>query len=240
MEKPIIGIVSGLSENRKYISTGRAHAEAVLASGGTPIYLPVIPDKQLIHHYIDLCQGFIFTGGPDIDPIRYGEEQKNFCGSVQPDRDEMELELAAQLLHFTNKAVLGICRGHQVLNVATGGSLYQDLASQYSSDVIAHRQKQDEEYLSHSVSVFPDTLLMKVCKKQSFRVCSLHHQAVKTPGTGMKVCACSSDGVIEGISFEKHPFYLGIQWHPERTWKTDEVSLNIFRGIVQAAIELSD
>ena len=86
MEKPIIGIVSGLSENRKYISTGRAHAEAVLASGGTPIYLPVIPDKQLIHHYIDLCQGFIFTGGPDIDPIRYGEEQKNFCGSVQPDR----------------------------------------------------------------------------------------------------------------------------------------------------------
>lgn len=233
MRKPMIGITSALNEEESYYLINREFFEVLMAAGATPVLVPMTDDEEVLQECVNRLDGFLFSGGGDVDPMTFGEYLLPACGSVCPMRDRHELTLARLLMQRRDKPVLGICRGVQVLNIALGGDVYQDLPSQYEGKIIAHRQTQLSTYASHPVEVKKDSLLYRICKHDSLMVNSLHHQAVRRPGR-WKVCAQAPDGVIEGAEMQEHPFFMGVQWHPERLWRKDPLALELFKAFVQA------
>lgn len=231
MKKPLIGITAGINQEGQYLTIYRQFMDALLDAGAMPVLLPLTDDEAALADYVHRLDGFIFSGGGDMDPLLYGQLQKPSCGAINPMRDAAELALA-RLLLTADKPVLGICRGFQVLNVALGGDLYQDLPSEYDGELIAHRQEQPDSYPSHPVTVKRGTRLAAIVGEM-LTVNSLHHQAVRRLGA-WSVCAQSPDGVIEAAEAGDHPFMLGVQWHPERLWRADAASSALFRAFVQA------
>ncbi len=234
MKHPMIGITMGAGNSPFYYSCNLFHAEALMRAGAVPVMLPLMENEEIMAFCVERLDGVLLTGGTDVDPAEYQEEPLPACGSIDPGRDRSELALTRWLAQRGDLPVLGICRGLQVMNVALGGSLYQDLFTQYPGSVIAHRQHQPENCLSHYVQIDSDSLLYRILGENRIRVCSLHHQAVKQTGRGVKVCATAPDGVVEAICLEGHPFFLGVQWHPERTLDRDKASYSVFEGFVHA------
>lgn len=153
-------------------------------------------------------------------PFLFGEETQVHCGNVSPARDRMEMELLTQVME-AGKPILGICRGIQLINVALGGDIYQDIPSQTESLFpIAHSQPFSYAYPSHHVSVAEGSLLSGITGDASFiEVNSMHHQAVRTTAPGLIPCGFAPDGLIEALEKPDYPFLLGVQWHPEYLWK---------------------
>ncbi len=234
MDKPVIGITPGFRDEEHSLVLNKGYADALLAAGAVPVLLPLTEDPGVLQSCIELCDGFLFSGGPDIDPCLYDEMQLPDCGAISPLRDGMELALAKLLVARDDKPVLGICRGFQVLNVALGGDLYQDLPAQFPHQVLAHRQNQPAWYPSHDVVITMSSLLDMIIHASKIRVNSLHHQAVRRLGRDFVPCAVATDGVIEAAALEHHPFFLGVQWHPERTYQTDDASIALFRAFAEA------
>lgn len=237
MKRPLIGITAGVNQEGTYCTIYRPFGDALIAAGALPVLLPVTADESVLADYISRLDGFIFSGGGDIDPMIFGEYQKPACGNINPLRDESELALA-QLLLKANKPVLGICRGFQVMNIALGGTVYQDLPSEYEGELIAHRQKQPETYPSHPVMVTAGSQLAGIIGDHAM-VNSLHHQAVRKMGA-WSVCATAPDGVIEAAEAPQRSFFLGVQWHPERLWRTDRPSAALFEALVTACADTPD
>lgn len=233
MRKPLIGITSALKDDESYFLINREFFEALIAAGASPVLLPLTDDEDILASYVEEMDGFLFSGGGDVDPMTFGEYQLPACGGVSPLRDKHELALARMLIHRKDKPVFGICRGIQVLNIALGGTVYQDLASQYEGKLIGHQQKQLSVYASHPVKVDENSLLHEICMADTLMVNSLHHQAIKKPGS-WQVCATAPDGVCEAAAMQDHPFFMGVQWHPERLWRTDPQSFNFFKAFVAA------
>lgn len=234
MKRPLIGLVTGLNKEGSYEMVHNGYMQALLACGAMPAALPLTSDPAALADMIDMMDGFLFTGGGDIDPRLFGEQTRDVCGAIDPTRDAMELPLARMLAARPDKPVLGICRGFQVMNVALGGTLYQDLTADAGRSVIAHRQKQPDCYTSHSVTLAQDAILAHIAGSTEISVNSLHHQAVNRLGEGMRATALAPDGIIEAAEFAGHPFYVGVQWHPERLWQNDDISVNIFRIFTNA------
>ena len=234
MRKPVIGVTCSPNEAENRISLHCGNMDALLAAGALPVALPLTDEPQALQAMVDSCDGFLFSGGGDVDPLLFRQSQKPFCGGISPKRDAMELGLAALLIARRDKPVLGICRGFQVMNIALGGDVYQDIAAEYPGDAIAHRQKQPEQYPSHQVIVTMSSLLDVVTHAHQLMVNSLHHQAVRRLGEGFLPCGVAPDGIIEAAALEGHPFFLGVQWHPERMWQTDAPSMDLFRALVEA------
>ncbi|MBQ8313962.1 MAG: gamma-glutamyl-gamma-aminobutyrate hydrolase family protein [Clostridia bacterium] len=232
-KRPLIGITAGLNDQKKYQVLSRYFMEAIIAQGALPVMLPLTTDEDLLHSYVDTLDGFLFSGGADVDPLLFGQWQKPGCGSICPLRDAHELTLAKLLLQRSDKPVLGICRGLQVLNIALGGDIYQDLPSEYEGELIAHRQKQPSYYPSHPVSVTEGSLLHRISVKTELMVNSLHHQALHRMGA-WQACATAPDGVIEAAERLQHPFFLGVQWHPERLYESDPAANALFAAFVEA------
>lgn len=232
-KRPLIGITAGLNDQEKYQVLSRYFMEAITTQGALPVMLPLTTDEALLRSYVDELDGFLFSGGADVDPLLFGQWQKIGCGSICPPRDAHELALAKLLLQRNDKPVLGICRGLQVLNIALGGDIYQDLPSEYEGDLIAHRQKQPSYYPSHPVSVAEGSLLHHITGKQELMVNSLHHQALHEMGA-WQVCATAPDGVIEAAELPKHPFFMGVQWHPERLYESDPAANALFAAFVDS------
>lgn len=232
-QRPMIGITSGLNDQEKYHVLSRYFMEALCACDALPVMLPLTCDEHLLHAYIDRLDGVLFSGGTDVDPMLFGEYQKPACGSISPLRDAHELALAKMLSVRKDKPVLGVCRGFQVLNIALGGDIYQDISTGFEGEAIAHRQKQPEYYPSHPVAVASGSLLEGITGQQTLMVNSLHHQAVRKI-KGWSACATSPDGIVEAAEMQDHPFFLGVQWHPERLWDRDHASAAIFRAFVDA------
>jgi putative glutamine amidotransferase len=207
------------------------YVQAVLNSGGLPILLPTVRDEHGRVAYAQPLHGLLIPGSPaDVDPACYGEEPHQRLGPVNPLRSAFEI----QLVHLALARILpvfGICGGAQVLNVALGGSLYQDIPSQVPK---AYKHSGASE-LAHSVDVVPETRLASILGLQQMRVNSLHHQAVKVPGQGMVVSASARDGVIEAVEIPDRSFVIGVQWHPERLFTEDEAAQRLFSAFVQAA-----
>lgn len=232
LNQPMIGVTSGLNSEESYLTLNAEFMNALTAAGAMPVILPLSADEALLRSYVERLDGFLFTGGGDVDPMRFGEAQLPCCGEISPIRDAHEL-LLAELVLASGKPAMGVCRGMQVLNVALGGTVYQDLPTQYGGELIAHRQTQKSWYPSHAVTVAEGSRLARITGCDRLMVNSLHHQAVRRAGA-WNVCATAPDGVIEAAEGAGEAFVLGLQWHPERLWRTDAAHRSLFEAFVKA------
>jgi len=239
--RPIIGITCGLKISN--VISGRVYGEnsvgfdyvrAIEHASGVPVVLPIIENQDCISGFIDMIDGLLLSGGGDIEPSLFNEEPIPNLGSIDPLRDWVEMRLTEEALE-KHLPILAICRGIQVLNVAAGGTLYQDI-SQHSTTVLKHRQSAPGWHASHTINVEPDTLLFKMFGSQTGRVNSYHHQAVREPAEGFIVSAHSTDTIIEAIESQKHKFVLGVQFHPEMMWERHQEAANIFSAFVKACM----
>lgn len=237
MEKPIIGLTPSHNTINDELSMRPAYIRALKAAGALPIILPIQLEKEELQSLANLCQGFLFTGGPDPHPFLWGEETHKNCGPISVKRDQMELSLLSIAME-QKKPILGICRGAQMINIGLGGNIYQDIDSQYRSAFpIAHRQPVDYIYPSHHVDVKKDTLLASFKDDTTIKVNSSHHQAVRKLAPGLIAGGIAPDGIIEEIEMPEYPFLIGVQWHPEYLWETDLSAKNLFLSFVSACKE---
>lgn len=214
--RPIIGITPSLASDEGKIYTPTSYPKAIISAGGTPLFFNFTRDDEMIEQYAAMVDGVVFSGGDDVNPATYGEEQLWACGEVCPLRDDFEIKLLKVLVEkYPEKPILGICRGAQVLNVAMGGTLYQDLQSQVDGS-IRHQQQQSSHYASHKAVVTDGSKLHAIYGCTEVKVNSFHHQAVKDVGEGLVVTARASDGVVEAFEKPDHPYFIAVQWHPER------------------------
>ena len=230
--KPIIGISSNIKEN--YLSVPLENIHAVTKFGGVPLILPNV-EEDAASTMAELLDGLLLTGGGDIDPTLFGEEPHPKLGNVIPERDVFELALIQKMLEI-NKPILGICRGAQIVNIAVGGDMYQDIYAQINHELLQHVQKAHRSHLSHFVQVKKGSLLEKIAQTDKFKVNSFHHQANRNVPKGFSISATASDGIIEAIESNTHKFVLCLQWHPESLIaKNDRVSENIFKAFIGAS-----
>ena len=200
-------------------------------SGGIPVLFPYVDDGETVEHLVDICDGFFFTGGADIDPKRYGEETRETIGDVQEHRDEFEFNVFQRVIK-TSKPILAICRGAQLVNVALGGTLYQDIPSEINTK-IAHRQNEPKFSTSHDVKVLVGTPLHKIMQAEQIKANSFHHQAIKTLGKGLEIMAVAEDGIIEAVYLPEREYLRAYQWHPERLFDIDESARAIFYDFIK-------
>lgn len=188
---------------------------------------------------LDTCDGLLLTGGADVDPVHYGEEDRHPTLSLEAGRDDYEIALARTAME-RDMPVLAICRGVQLLNVAAGGTLYQDLPSQFPSSV-DHRIKEPVDQAVHTVKIDASSRLARLVGADAgdVSVNSRHHQAVRKVAPGFVAVAHADDGVVEGIEQPEKTFCVGVQWHPENFWKMGTFS-NLFDGFVQASREYAE
>jgi len=233
---PVIGIATGIynqgSEERISVST--SYLSAVETAGGVPLILPPGLDKRSTDGLFSRINGLLLIGGGDVDPARYGEKRHEKTGDVYPVRDEHEIGMVARAM-AANRPIMAICRGIQVLNVALGGSLHQDLPSDPGGP-IRHSQKEPGKQATHRIVLSPDAVrLFSILGAREIMVNSFHHQAVKRPGDGLQAVAHSDDGVIEAVeSKDKDRFVLGVQWHPELMVTDDPHARALFSALVSS------
>ena len=230
--KPLIGVLPQIDEKREFLRMFPDYFEAIKEAGGIPIMLPLLSDEETIQKCADICEGFLFTGGPDIAPERYGETPVNQSVVTFPPRDELEMAML-EAAENSGKPILGICRGVQVINVYHGGTLYQDLPTQHPSKT-CHAQKPPFDMPAHNVTLTAGSPLQELLRKDELAVTSRHHQAIRKLGDGLKVMAESEDGLIEAVCLPDYGFLWAVQWHPESSHKTDEASKALFRAFINA------
>lgn len=244
--RPLIGITCSRLTGGAWGSYSLGHfmdytfsdySQAILHAGGVPLIVPSAQDEKSLEAILGSVQGLILSGGPDIHPRHYGEEPAAGLGEVDEVLDQMEL-LAARLAFEKNIPVLGICRGIQVLNVALGGTLYQDIPSQVTES-ICHTPKTDKAVNTHTVRVEARSRLRRILGQPEIWVNGKHHQALKDPAPGLVVAARARDGVIEAVEHPGKRHVIGVQWHPEGTWRDDIYSKKLFQSLVRAAEEVS-
>jgi putative glutamine amidotransferase len=212
----------------------RAYVWAVERAGGVPILLPVTRERDVISRYLGVVDGLLLSGGADLDPACYGAEPHPCLGEVDADRDATELPLIADAL-VQDVPIFAICRGIQALNVALGGTLYQDLHSERPSEIV-HTQKDlglARDRFSHSIHVEPGSRLHAIVDTEEMLCNSFHHQAIQELGAGLVVTATAPDGVIEAVESPAHRYVLAVQFHPEETAPHDPRSHALFESFIR-------
>lgn len=232
---PFIGVTASVNPENGGPCTGQAYLTALSACGAIPLILPHTLTKTECRRLAGTLDGFLFTGGPDVHPFYFGEETLEGCGSQSPQRDRTELQLFTEIF-ACRKPILGICRGLQVINIALGGDLWQDIKQQTKRAVpIAHRQPFDSSVPSHHISIAENSILAAVTGCRQAEVNSAHHQAVRRLGNGLRASALASDGIIEAAEHPEYPFLLGVQWHPELLFRTHAHAKMLFSAFVSAS-----
>lgn len=238
--KPIIGITPSItagtdSRPGRRFTLPANYVEAVAAAGGLPLILA--PQDGPVDPVLDLLDGLILSGGPDIRPSRYGDQEVHpSVYGVDDLRDAFELALTAGAIR-RGLPLLGICRGCQVLNVALGGTLIQDIPDQYDTD-IGHRQSDQQipdAEPSHDVAVEPGSLLETVYGATRLQTNSFHHQAIRDIAPGLRLAGRAPDGIIEAVWQPEAPWVLGVQWHPEMMFLAHPEHLRPFQALIAAA-----
>lgn len=243
--RPIIGITGNFGE--KGCELAKAYYQSVLEAGGSPIVIPPFTDEESLLAVVSKVDAIVLSGGGDLNPLLMGQEPVPGLHAINAERDMAELSLIRMALD-RQVPMLGICRGVQMLVAATGGSLYQDLPSQYSdAPLVKHDQDLARHCASHSVSVEPGSILLSVFGKgrengpMRLYVNSFHHQAVQDPGPRLRVCARATDGVIEAVESSEYKSVLGVQWHPESfIMNGDRCMMPIFEWLVGEAAEYAE
>ena len=216
---PIIGVSGSIEkdESKQYII--RSYMTSILNAGAIPVLLSIDMDDEHIALCLDQMDGLMLSGGNDVDPQLFGESPASGLDQVNPVRDQLEMKLI-EIAYQHAMPILAICRGLQTLNVALGGTLYQDLPTQYTapdgSRAILHSQTSPSRYASHMIELDPQSPLRDVFKQETIGVNSFHHQAIKGLAAKLTVCARAADGGIEAVYDREQPFVYGVQWHPER------------------------
>lgn len=239
MNSPLIGITAYRRHPAgKAIehSLSEMYVQAVMRAGGVPLLIPVELSAQHAALLTPRLDGLLLSGGGDIQPERYGSQPHPRVASVDPLRDDLEIALV-QIAVEQGLPFLGICRGVQVINVALGGTLYEDIASQCANP-LRHDNYPDipRDFLAHAVKAEAGSRLAAITGCTRFEVNSLHHQALRNAAPSLKAVAWAPDGVIEAVELPGHPFGLGVQWHPECIPDAPE-SLPLFKALVQAAAQ---
>lgn len=232
--KPIIGITCYHDHTAGVHRQNDTYINAVKKAGGIPILLPCLQAQSDILQHLAIINGLIISGGPDADPIYFGEEPHPALGNIHPAMDAYEIPLIQEALK-QDMPLLGICRGEQMLNIAVGGNLIQDIPASIKNP-LKHRQDAPRHYKTHSVNVVVGTILAQILGDGTLRVNSFHHQSVKDVPSGFAISANAPDGIIEAIESTQHSFALGLQWHPEGMWNVDDNYDALFNALVGASI----
>jgi putative glutamine amidotransferase len=237
--RPLIGLTPSIMELewagalRLPATVGwSSYTRAIAAAGGVPVVLPT--DGHGVEEMLAALHGLVLPGGGDLDPALYGElERHPAVYGVNPDRDRFEIALARAAL-ARNLPLLAICRGIQVLNVALGGTLYQDLPDQHPARA-DHRQQAAASEPLHAVRLAPGSCLARLYAAASVPANSFHHQGVKAVAPGLRAVGWAPDGLVEGLESPAHDFVIGVQWHPEVMYEAHAEHLRPFAGLVAAA-----
>lgn len=237
MKLPVIGITTSYDTAEKNYFLKCSYAESIVRAGGLPLLIPADEAVGREAEYAQALSGILFAGGGDIHPKYFGEEpQAGFeMGIILPQRDSFEIRLYKEAKK-RRMPMLGICRGIQLMAVAAGGSIYQDIDTGTKRvQRIRHMQKAPDWCETHSVSILPDTRLAQIYGVERIMTNSFHHQSVKNVPDGYRVSALSGDGIVEAIESLYLPFCIGVQWHPERTG--DERTAGLFQAFVRQALQ---
>ncbi|MFP4589077.1 MAG: gamma-glutamyl-gamma-aminobutyrate hydrolase family protein [Candidatus Bipolaricaulota bacterium] len=238
-ERPTIAVSCSFDEDTEVFRIHRGYVDALVENGALPFIVPHSGDEQLSPKEI-LAQvdGVLFSGGTDFDPIFFDEEPRYELASIVPGRDRLEIALLQEAVE-AGMPILGICRGVQTINIAAGGSVYQDIEAQIE-DPLRHHQDAPRWYPTHKIEVRPDSLLRAILGRDRLGVNSFHHQSAREIARGFRISATSRDGVIEAIEAENGAFQLGVQWHPERMWEKYPVHGRLFSRLVEASRNWKD
>ena len=232
MKRIVIGLTPQGDGNKGY-NISPDFIRALNSLGAIAITLPSITDDdELLRDALALCDGIIFTGGPDVRPSLFGEDIIPSCGAINDERDAFEIKLYKMAM-AADKSILGVCRGVQVMNIAEGGNIYQDIYSQSGTRLVHHTL--DGERAFHNVRLTDNNALHKIkFSAESFIVNSYHHQSVKDLADGYEAFAYSDDGLIEAIYMPSRRFVAGVQWHPEKRFEGDINSFRILIDFVES------
>ncbi len=238
--RPLIGITTSdvyAERGKLYHRVYAASAYAIADAGGLPVYIPTGLEESILHELYERLDAVLLPGGPDVDPVEYGQERHPQTKVIDVGRDALELTLARWTV-ADDRPLFGICRGHQVMNVALGGTLVQDIPSQV--DTTLTHDLPDEYPRStrlHNVEISPDSRLASILGTTRVTVNSLHHQSVQAPAPGVNLTAYAPDGVVEALEMPNKHFVLSVQWHPEDLYQDDTMMSRLFTEFVNAARE---
>ena len=228
--KPVIGLIPLYDDEKDSFWMLPGYMRVIEKCGGIPIMLPLTTDKDELEQVYNLCDGILFTGGHDVSPKVYGEEKKETCGVSCHMRDAMEGYILSDCLE-DNKPFLGICRGIQFVNAYLGGTLYQDLPTEYQCTV-EHHMEPPYDKAAHQVEILKGTKLAEILGAGMHAVNSYHHQAIKEMAPDVEKMAVSEDGLIEAIAVKNHRFGIAVQWHPEFSYETNQDSIKLVNAFI--------
>jgi putative glutamine amidotransferase len=214
------------------LALNRTYFDALEKAGATVLPIPTVRDLERLRYHYELLDALLLPGGADVEPSRYGAAARQDCNLyLMPELDEVELKLVAWAL-ADNLPVLAICRGIQVLNVACGGTLWQDVNVEGATAELHDREPRD--LLAHGLDIDPGSLLARTLGETHLEVNSLHHQAIRDVATSLRAVAHSTDGLIEGVEMPGHRFVVGIQCHPEELVGKEPWARSLFTAFVEA------
>jgi len=214
-----------------------AYIAAVVRAGGVPLLIPIGTVTDSFDELLKRVDGFLFTGGGDVNPATYGKDMHTSVRGVDDARDELEFALVKRII-ASEKPLLGICRGFQLTNIALGGSLYTHLADQYPG-ALSHARYPGlpRNLIAHTVEIDSGSRIAGILGTASIGVNSLHHQGIDRLAVGLKPVAYAPDRLVEGWELEGYPFAIGVQWHPEAMPESPQM-LSLFKALVQASHSL--
>lgn len=238
---PLIGITSADSvlNGKLYNRVYAPNAHAIARAGGLPVYIPTGLDDVTLRALYERLDAVLLPGGPDVDPSYYGAARHPMTLEIDDQRDKLELTVTRWAVQ-DDLPVFGICRGHQVLNVALGGTLVQDIPSEVNSSLMHDiPDGLPRSTRIHEVTIDGQSRLASILGTTQVAVNSLHHQSVEQPAPGIVITAHAPDGVVEALESPEHHFVMSVQWHPEDLYNDDEAMMRLFTAFVQAARERS-
>ncbi|MFA9558524.1 gamma-glutamyl-gamma-aminobutyrate hydrolase family protein [Evansella sp. AB-rgal1] len=234
MKKPMIGVVPLYDEKKESYWMLPGYMEGIEAAGGIPVMLPLTTNNEIINEIANTFDGFLFTGGHDVNPELYEETMESYCGEPCDDRDIMEAILFKEVLGL-NKPAFGICRGLQLFNVLLGGTLHQDIPTQFHPAIeVAHKQHPPYDLPAHVVSIVKDSFLYDIIGSDTLMVNSYHHQGIKQLATPLQPVATAEDGMVEAVIMPGKKFVFAVQWHPEFNYTKEEASRQLFKSFTLA------
>jgi putative glutamine amidotransferase len=229
--RPVVGITLGDGGRPGFHAVREAYVRSVEQAGAVPVALPPVRAED-VPALLDRLDGVLLSGGVDVDPVLFGQAPHPKLGKVDRRRDDFELALTREALR-RDRPILAICRGHQVLNVAAGGTLIQDIPSTVKG-AVDHDARGPRWRRAHRVALAPASRLRGILGQDTMSVNSLHHQAVDRLGRGLVVSARSEDGVVEGLEEPTRRFVIAVQWHPESFWGRSESFQPLFDAHAEA------